>query len=66
MLRGDNEAVNVRWEVISEEEEKKAGGSIVKEERLAQGTAHNPDTSIDNPSVDVGKNCFCLTAVSGS
>ncbi|XP_075226917.1 TATA-box binding protein associated factor 7 [Lycorma delicatula] len=66
LLRGDNEAVNVRWEVISEEEEKKAGGSVVKEERLAQGTAHNPETSLDNPSVDVAEHEIFGEAVSDS
>lgn len=58
LLRGDNEAVNVRWEVINEEDEKKASlsGSIVKEEPLAHGVANNPDTSLSNQhSVDVGQ-----------
>ncbi|KAG8301796.1 transcription initiation factor TFIID subunit 7 [Homalodisca vitripennis] len=57
LLRGDNEAVNVRWEVINEEDEKKAnaGGTTVKEEPLAHGVANNPDTSLSNQhSVDVG------------
>lgn len=57
-MRGDNEAVNVRWEVINEEDEKKAnaGGIVIKEEPLAQGVATNPETSLtDHNNVDVGE-----------
>ncbi|RZF37260.1 hypothetical protein LSTR_LSTR008232 [Laodelphax striatellus] len=47
LLRGDTEAVNVRWEVISEEEEKKAASGVtIKEEPIAHGIAHNTETSI--------------------
>uniref|UniRef100_A0A1B6EID4 TAFII55 protein conserved region domain-containing protein n=1 Tax=Cuerna arida TaxID=1464854 RepID=A0A1B6EID4_9HEMI len=69
LLRGDNEAVNVRWEVINEEDEKKAnaGGTTVKEEPLAHGVANNPDTSLSNQhSVDVAEHDIFGEAVSDS
>lgn len=45
----------MRWEVINEEDEKKANtaGTVVKEEPLAHGVANNPDST--QHSVDVGK-----------
>ncbi|XP_054271956.1 transcription initiation factor TFIID subunit 7 [Macrosteles quadrilineatus] len=66
LLRGDNEAVSVRWEVINEEDEKKANtaGSVVKEEPLAQGVANNPDST--QHSVDVAEHDIFGEAVSDS
>lgn len=58
LLRGDSDAVNVKWEVINEQDEKsKAMGVTVKEEPLAQGVAHNLHSE-DNPNVDVGVYLF--------
>lgn len=50
--------MNVKWEVINEEDEKKTGigGTGIKEEPLVQGVSQNMDTSLSNQhSVDVGK-----------
>ncbi|XP_039291308.1 transcription initiation factor TFIID subunit 7 isoform X3 [Nilaparvata lugens] len=69
LLRGDTEAVNVRWEVISEEEEKKAAsGLAIKEEPIAHGIAHNTETtsiSAEN-NVDVAEHDIFGEAVSDS
>nr|XP_018896067.1 PREDICTED: transcription initiation factor TFIID subunit 7 [Bemisia tabaci] len=52
LLRGDGDAVNVKWEVITEEDEKaKALGATVKEEPLLQGTAHNTN-SMSQSNID--------------
>lgn len=54
LLRGDSDAVNVKWEVINEQDEKsKAMGVAVKEEPLAHGVAHNVMNE-DSQNVDVG------------
>lgn len=69
LLRGDSDAVNVKWEVISEEDEKKAssGGTVVKEEPLAQGVALNTDASLSNQySVDVAEHDIFGEPVSDS
>lgn len=69
LLRGDSDAVNVKWEVISEEDEKKAstGGSVVKEEPLAHGVALNTDASLSNQySVDVAEHDIFGEPVSDS
>uniref|UniRef100_A0A1B6BZ07 TAFII55 protein conserved region domain-containing protein n=1 Tax=Clastoptera arizonana TaxID=38151 RepID=A0A1B6BZ07_9HEMI len=66
LLRGDNDAVNVKWEVINEEDEKKAGTGC-KEEPLAQGVSQNTDTSISNQhSLDVAEHDIFGEAVSDS
>lgn len=63
LLRGDSDAVNVKWEVINEQDEKsKAMGVAVKEEPLAQGVAHNL-LSEDSQNVDVGENFIVLKLV---
>lgn len=58
LLRGDSDAVNVKWEVVNEKHEKsKAMGVPVKEEPLVQGVAHNL-LSEDSQNVDVGELLF--------
>ena len=49
MLRGDNDAVSVKWEVISEEEDKKVH---IKEEPLCPDESQ--DTSANNTQNTLG------------
>ncbi|XP_065200593.1 transcription initiation factor TFIID subunit 7 [Planococcus citri] len=66
LLRGDSDAVNVKWEVINEQDEKsKAMGVTVKEEPLAQGIAHNLHSE-DNTNVDVAEHDLFGEALSDS
>lgn len=54
LLRSDSDAVNVKWEVINEQDEKsKALGVSLKDELLVQGVAHNVMNE-DSQNVDVG------------
>lgn len=54
LLRGDSDAVNVKWEVVNEQDEKsKALGVTKKEEPLAQGVALGMNE--DSENVDVGE-----------
>ncbi|XKL67736.1 hypothetical protein PGB90_003227 [Kerria lacca] len=67
LLRGDSDAVNVKWEVINEQDEKsKAMGVAVKEEPLAQGIAHNNLISEDSQNVDVAEHDIFGEALSDS
>uniref|UniRef100_R4FNG6 Putative transcription initiation factor tfiid subunit n=2 Tax=Rhodnius TaxID=13248 RepID=R4FNG6_RHOPR len=64
LLRGDNDAVSVKWEVISEEEEKKGSGNAasnsgtpslvtVKEEPSADTSLTNTQASLDVAEHDI-------------
>lgn len=56
LLRGDNDAVSVKWEVITEEEEKKVH---IKEEPL--GPDESQDTSANNTQNTLGILIVLLT-----
>nr|CAD7408445.1 unnamed protein product [Timema cristinae] len=71
LLRVDNDAVNVKWEVISEDDEKlKMGGVVVKQEPgLHMGVPGMGENSIDTSnqqSVDVAEHDIFGGAVSDS
>lgn len=72
LLRVDNEAVNVKWEVINEDEEKAKAGTIKEEpgtENQIQIKTEKQDVSFDTGSqqnVDVGEHDIFGSAVSDS
>lgn len=66
LLRSDSDAVNVKWEVINEQDEKsKALGVSLKDELLVQGVAHNVMNE-DSQNVDVAEHDIFGEAVSDS
>lgn len=68
LLRVDNDAVSVKWEVINEDDEKLKAG-IIKEENGSMGVGQNGDVSLETSnqhSVDVAEHDIFGEAVSDS
>ncbi len=54
LLRGDSDAVNVKW-VVEDDDKPKATGVTIKEEPLVQGISHSNLIFEDSQNVDLGK-----------
>lgn len=56
LLRGDSDAVNVKWEVINEQDDKfKSMGVTIKDEPLVHRISHHNLINEDSQNVDVGE-----------